>query len=146
MCTGLSIEKRLTDIYYTLKQETPNATTRALKLRLQLSATPLREVVAAAPPLVDEGEELPDGDTEGGAAAVELPSPLAITHTSPVESLLIKSLPWLSQARPTGRKQPFGHFELSWLVMISIAAVVLFAGWTGDPFANSTTESLYPTG
>lgn len=54
--------------------------------------------------------------------------------------------PALSQASPTGRKQSSGHFELSWLRIIGITAVVLFAAAVGIPLLNPTVKRRYPSG
>lgn len=88
-------------------------------------------VVAGAEPVVVGLEEL----------LRVLPSDLVITKISPVESLLMKRRPLLSQAKATGRKHPVGHLELSWFVMIGMTAVVLFAGSVGSPFEKSTVKS-----
>jgi len=53
---------------------------------------------------------------------------------------------FLSNARPTGRKQFSGHFELSGLIMISVVEVVLSGAATGEPFAKSIDDILYPEG
>jgi len=71
------------------------------------------EVVAAGaePVLVVAGvEPVPVGLER---SLMELPSDFVITKISPVESLLMKRRPLLSQASETGLKQPVGHFELS---------------------------------
>lgn len=68
------------------------------------------------------------------------------TQISFVASLDIKILPFESRTRPTGLKQSSGHFELSGFAKISFAAVVLSDAATGSPFAQSITETLYPTG
>lgn len=56
----------------------------------------------------------------------------------------MNSRPWPSQASPTGRKQPSGHWELSALLMTSVVALVLSEGSTGCPPSGSkrTAESL----
>jgi len=77
---------------------------------------------------------------------VKAPSFLLTMKISPVESLLMYSLPLLSHASPTGRKHPSGHFERSGLDIMSMAAEVLFLGSVGKPLANLITESLYPMG
>lgn len=92
------------------------------------------------PPLLDcdgtvEGSELP-------ALLVIFPSARRTTYISPVESEDMKSLPELSHASPTGRKQPSGQTLLLAFETMSIAAVELFAGSSGSPLANSTKDNL----
>ena len=76
------------------------------------------------------------------AELVAFPSSLNSMYISPVASLEKNSLPWLSQAKPTGLKQLPGHWLLSGLDTISMAPVVLLLALVGSPFANSTTEIL----
>lgn len=50
--------------------------------------------------------------------------------------------PLESNAKPTGRKQSSGHFELSAFVMMSVRAVVLSDASTGEPAENEMVETL----
>lgn len=107
---------------------------------IQPTTPDLRSTVKTVVPLFD-----PVADGAGLAVALvarplpalaesALPPPvLEITQISPVESLLMNSLPCLSHARPTGRKQPFGHLVLSGLVTMSMVEVVLFDEAIGVP-------------
>jgi len=71
---------------------------------------------------------------------------LTSTYISPVESELMNKRSFESKARATGRKQSLGHFETSALIIISVVEVVLSDAATGDPFAKSIVDILYPIG
>jgi hypothetical protein len=65
-----------------------------------------------------------------------------ITHTSFVLSLVMKSLPLLSNATSAGRKHLFGQFALLGLLMTLIAAVFDVDGSVGIPVEGLNTILL----
>ena len=58
----------------------------------------------------------------------------------------MKSLPFLSNASPTGRKQFLGHFVLSWFSTMYVTASFLDTSAVGWPPLNSILPRRYPSG
>ena len=85
-------------------------------------------------------------------AAGAVPFPFIMTQISPVASELINSLPFLSHANPTGRKQeyesgrpmkvPCGQVVESVMVMMSVVLLLESGGAMGKPLEKVMRETL----